>query len=259
MEEPGQKLKRARERLNLKYRDVEEASNQIASRRHSDEFIINLSRLSDIENKGTVPSIYRLYSLCTIYRLDVNQVLEWYGVTVSTQTADAASIHISRTHPIGFGSQVWGEVQLPVSLDPGFDIKKTTLLSRMIQRWGKLPVALLSSLESKNHLYAFVGTEDWSMFPIIYPESLVLIDDTKKKITGLGWSSEHDRPIYFVEHRGGYVIGWCALSEKNLIVMGHPSSSFTPLLFALNEVDILGQVIGAAMLLDAGKRPPAQS
>src|SRR5205814_10051316 len=73
MEEAGQKLKRARERLNLRYRDVEEASNQIAARHNNDEFVIALSRLSDIENKGTVPTIYRLYSLCTIYRLDINR------------------------------------------------------------------------------------------------------------------------------------------------------------------------------------------
>ena len=50
MEEAGQKLKRARERLNLRYRDVEEASNQIAARHNNDEFVIALSRLSDIEN-----------------------------------------------------------------------------------------------------------------------------------------------------------------------------------------------------------------
>src|SRR5215470_9462326 len=80
MEEAGQKLKRARERLNLRYRDVEEASNQIAARHNNDEFVNALSRLSDIENKGTVPTIYRLYSLCTIYRLDIFEVLEWYRV-----------------------------------------------------------------------------------------------------------------------------------------------------------------------------------
>ena len=76
MEEAGQKLKRARERLNLRYRDVEEASNQIAARHSNDEFSIALSRLADIENKGTVPTIYRLYALCAIYRLDFNEVLD---------------------------------------------------------------------------------------------------------------------------------------------------------------------------------------
>ena len=80
MDDPGQKLKRARERLNLRYRDVEEASVRIAERHANDEFSIALSRLSDIENKGTVPTIYRLYSLCAIYRLDFHEVLEWYGV-----------------------------------------------------------------------------------------------------------------------------------------------------------------------------------
>ena len=109
MEEAGQKLKRARERLNLRYRDVEDASNQIAARHNNDEFVIALSRLSDIENKGTVPTIYRLYSLCTIYRLDVNEVLDWYGVNVSTLAADAASIQMQRTHLIGFGANGYGD------------------------------------------------------------------------------------------------------------------------------------------------------
>ena len=48
MEDAGRKLKRARERLNLRYRDVEQASVAIAERRHNPEFSIALSRLSDI-------------------------------------------------------------------------------------------------------------------------------------------------------------------------------------------------------------------
>ena len=57
MEEAGQKLKKKREELNLRYRDVEEASVQIAARRKNDEYIIALSRLADVENKGTVPAV----------------------------------------------------------------------------------------------------------------------------------------------------------------------------------------------------------
>jgi transcriptional regulator with XRE-family HTH domain len=83
METPGQKLKRVRERLNLRYREVEEASARIAERHGNDEFILVLSRIADIENKGTVPSIYRLYSLCAIYQLDLNEVLSWYGISAN--------------------------------------------------------------------------------------------------------------------------------------------------------------------------------
>jgi transcriptional regulator with XRE-family HTH domain len=151
MEEAGQKLKRVRERLNLRYRDVEEASNQIAARHNNDEFSIALSRLSDIENKGTVPTIYRLYSLCTIYRLDVNEVMDWYGVNIATLASDAAAIHMERTHLIGFRVHGYGETQIPLSLDPGIDLRRTTFLSRVIQRWGRLPLALLNSLDVKSY------------------------------------------------------------------------------------------------------------
>ena len=89
IEEPGQKLKRVRERLNLRFREVEEASAKIAERLGNDEFILALSRLADIENKGTVPSIYRLYSLCAIYRLDMSEVLSWYGISPESIPVDA--------------------------------------------------------------------------------------------------------------------------------------------------------------------------
>jgi transcriptional regulator with XRE-family HTH domain len=136
MEEAGQKLKRARERLNLRYRDVEEASLRVAERHHSDEYAIALSRLADIENKGTVPTIYRLYSLCAIYRLDFSEVLDWYGVNIPELPADSlAVVNVERTHLVSFMPDPRGEIQVPLSLDPGVDLRKTTYLSRMIQRW----------------------------------------------------------------------------------------------------------------------------
>jgi transcriptional regulator with XRE-family HTH domain len=254
MDEPGHRLKQARERLNLTYRDVGEASVQIANRHHNDEFLIALSRLSDIENKGTVPSIFRLYSLCTIYRLDLPEVMEWYGVSLARQAADAASISIGRTHPINFNSGFYGELQVPLALDPGFDFKKTTFLSQVVQRWGKLPLSLLSGTEIKNLRYAFVGSDDWSMYPIIAPESLILIDETQRKIAAGGWTSEFDRPIYFIEHRTGYFIGWCTVVERQLIVSPHPASRTAPHVFTIDEVDIIGQVSGVAMRFDQAKR-----
>ena len=96
MEEPGQKLKRVRERLRLKFRDVEEASARIAARHGNDEFLVALSRLADIENKGTMPSVYRLYSLCAIYRLDLNDVLSWFGVSMAELPGDADVIQQAR-------------------------------------------------------------------------------------------------------------------------------------------------------------------
>ena len=119
MEYAGQRLRRARERLNLKLRDVELASQQIAERHDNQEFTILISRLSDIESHGTLPSIYRLYSLCCIYRLDLNEVLAWYGIGTEQMASDAGLIPIEKTHGIGFSADGGAEVSLPISLNRG--------------------------------------------------------------------------------------------------------------------------------------------
>src|SRR5437588_684453 len=124
MEDAGEKLKRVRDRLSLTIRDVEEASRKIASRHRNDEFIVGLSRLSEIENKGVVPTVYRMYSLCSIYRLDLIEVLEWYGVDLGDLAADFSASEIARTHPIAFRSMSNGHVNLPLALDPGIDIRR---------------------------------------------------------------------------------------------------------------------------------------
>lgn len=261
MEEAGQKLKRVRERLNLRYRDVEEASVRIAERHQNDEFILGLSRLADIENKGTVPTLYRLYSLCAIYRLDPYEVMGWYKVDVSRLASDAAQVEIDRTHTIGFSTNGYGQVTIPLSLDPGLDMRKTTYLSRMIQRWGKLPLMLLEGLDLEAHRYGYIGTDDWFMYPILQPGSFILIDETKRRIASSGWSSEFERPIYFLEHKDGFACAWCHLTETGQIVLQpHPASRANPVFYQYpDQIDVIGQVTGVAMRLDQAKRRRARS
>jgi len=254
MEEAGQKLKRVRERLNLRYRDVEEASILIAERRQSDEFAIALSRLSDIENKGTTPTIYRLYSLCAIYRLDLLEVLEWYHVDLSKLPSDGAVVPVERTHIVGSSASGRGNVQVPLALDAGIDLRKTSYLSRMVRRWGTLPLSLLNAMDLRNHRYAFIGSEDWFMYPLIRPGALVLIDETSRKILNTGWKTEFERPIYFFEHRAGFVFGWCTLNGTQLVMQPHPVSGCLPEIYNFpNDIDVVGQISGVAMALTPGQ------
>ena len=255
MEEAGQRLKRSRQALNLRYRDVAQASLRLAESRNNSNFAIALSRLSDIENKGTVPTIYRLYALCAIYRLDIAEVLEWYGVDLAQLPADAAALPLKSTHLLGFGQAPHGDIQVPLAIDPGVDLSKTTYLSRAIRRWGRLPLSMLSAVDLKRHHYALVGSEDWSMYPILQPGALVLIDESHRKIVNSGWSNEFDRPIYLLEHRGGCVVGWCTLDGSQLILQPHPASQCLPVIYAYPaDVDVIGQISGVAMILDQGKR-----
>jgi len=255
MEVAGQKLRRARERLNLKFRDVGQASLQIAERHDNPEFEILISRLSDIETHGTIPSIYRLYSLCCIYRLDLNEVLGWYGVGMESMAADAGLLSIEKTHIVGFSADGGAEVTLPISLNPGIDLSKTFFVSEVVQRWGKLPLALVGGVDVKRFRYGFVGTEDWSMHPAIPAGALLVIDDTKRKIQTSGWQNQADRPIYFLEHRDAFYCRWCSLKDGVLSLIADPSSEAPVLSFPYpEEIEVLGQVVGLAISLDREKQ-----
>lgn len=253
-DEAGQRLRKARERLGLKFREVEVASQKIAESHSNEEYSIGLSRLSEIENKGVVPSVYRLYTLSTIYRLDFLEVLSWYGINLDAQFHDAQLHELESTHLVNYSTAGLGDPQAPLSLDPGVDLTKTTFLSRVITRWGSLPLHLLKSLDTRKRRYALVGSEDWSMYPILQPGSLLVINDSNRVVNS-GWTDEWERPIYFFEHRDGNLCGWCHLDRDRLVVLSHPSSSEPPKIFLYpNEIEVLGQVVGVAFSLDASHR-----
>jgi transcriptional regulator with XRE-family HTH domain len=252
MERPGEKLRQVRERLKLTYRDVAEASQEIARRRGSEEFSVALSRLADIENKGTLPTIYRLYTLCAIYRLDWREVLRWYGVPLDLIPSEALQIGLDTTHAIGLPPE--SPVIVPQPPGQEIDLDQTTFLSHMIRRWGKLPLSFLNGIEHRHLRYGFVGLGDWSMYPILQPGSLLLIDQNRRKIAADGWTNELDRPIYFLEHREGYRVGWCTSMGERLLLQPHPASQTQPIIFDCSDIDVVGQVTGVAMLLESRKR-----
>jgi transcriptional regulator with XRE-family HTH domain len=255
MEDAGQKLRRVRERLNLRVRDVEQATQKIADKYRNDDFTVLINRISEIENRGLTPSLYKLYSLCAIYRLDFQEVLGWYGISLESLPVDSLFAEVPQTHLTSFQAGTRGEVLLPLSLDPGIDLRRTTYLSRMIQRWGKLPLLFLEALELKEHRYGFIGTEDWFMYPLLLPGTFIMVDETTRKIASSGWTNEFERPIYFFEHRQGYACGWCNLKDDKLILQPHPASLCTPEIYKYpSEIDMVGQVIGIATRLDQGRR-----
>src|SRR5712671_141759 len=84
----GQKLRVLREKLGLTMRDIETASERIARKRDNEEYLVPISRLSDFETKGVIPSIYRLYALAVIYRRDLREILLWYGISLDVPVSD---------------------------------------------------------------------------------------------------------------------------------------------------------------------------
>lgn len=255
MDEAGQKLRQARERLNLKTREVEEASRKIAEKHSRDDYAVVASRLSEIENKGLTPSLHKLYSLCAIYRLDFEEVLGWYGISLSSMLADGQFAPMPKTHPVRSVPWKDGTALCPITLEPGFDPTQTTYITRVITRWGRVPLLLLDKADpDASQRYAFIGTEDWFMYPLLQPGTFVVLDEAKRKIAPSAYRPEWERPIYFLEHRTGYYCCWCHQDRDRITLIPHPSSGCTPLVFPVNEVDIIGQVVAVAMRFDERRR-----
>ena len=129
----GKSLRTLREKLGLTMRDVEHSSARIAEKYRNEEFSIPPSRLSDIETKGILPSIYRLYTLAIIYRRDVRELMAWYGVDLNNIPADLGLVSPPKSH-VSDALAGLASVQVPVRMDPGFDERRTTNLGRMVEK-----------------------------------------------------------------------------------------------------------------------------
>jgi transcriptional regulator with XRE-family HTH domain len=259
----GQQLRHLREALGLTLRDVESASAEIAARHANQEFFIPFSRLSEIETKGLIPSIFRIYTLAAIYRSDYRTICGLYEVKLDSIAEDSNIAQIPRTHR--FGSVPHPDsLSLPIDVDPGFDVRRTMNLSRMIQRWGVVPLQFIPGFKRGQHIYAFLGMEDFTMYPLLMPGSFLQVDESKTEILNEGWRSEYERPIYFVETREEFICSWCNLTNGNqLVLQPHPLSPVSPrVLRNLEDAEVLGQVVGVAMRLNEWKpvsqRPAAR-
>jgi transcriptional regulator with XRE-family HTH domain len=244
----GKDLRKIRERLGLTMRDVEAASNDIAKHRGSEEYLVPPSRLSDIETKGVIPSVFRFYSLSAIYRTPVNSLLQLFGIDLDGISSEWATSQPARSHIVTVSNER-GLFNVPVKMDPGFDLRETSDLGRMVQQWGAVPFTMLSRLQSEGYTYAYIGNEDYTMYPILRPGSFVQVDETKRRVVDRQWRSEYDRPIYFVETRDGFTCCWCSLRPNGMLVLQpHPLSTVSVrILKHPQDAEVLGQVVGVAM------------
>jgi transcriptional regulator with XRE-family HTH domain len=241
---PGSRLRQAREKLGLTFRDVERASYQLASLRGRSDFIIHISRLAAIENEGTIPGPHKLYSLAAIYHLNPVEILNWYDVPLDRYFSDGAELSAPFTHLAAPPNSL----RIPMKFDPAFDPRRTELLSRMVESWKALEGVLFD--KKGRYLHGYIGLEDHMMEPMLLPGSLVLVDPMRRQVKSSGWKNEFERPIYFVDIRDGYRCSWCVQQPKTLILQPHPLSPCVPQIFNMpEESEIVGQVIGTATRL----------
>jgi len=266
---PGEQLKEVRIHLGITTREVEEHSRKIAEAEGNEEFYISNAWLTQIENKQSIPSIYKLYSLSTIYRIKFADLLKLFGVDLEKISKYQLATPLQKTHlttlEVYDGDRA---VTFPVRFDRGFSPEKTNLLSRMVEIWGEVPISLIQHLDIKHSQYGYIGLQDYTLYPLLRPGSFVQIDDRLNRVQTFGWRTEFDRPIYFVELRDGYACSWCELQGNQLTLLPHPLSPCSTRQFVHTmEAEIVGRVTAVAMRIidspdhssDAAAKLPRQS
>jgi transcriptional regulator with XRE-family HTH domain len=205
----GQKLKSLRNRRNITVRDVEQASRRIADVKGDKRFCISNGWLAQLENGDSEPSICKLFSLSVIYRADLSDLLLLYNIDEN---------EAEKFEPVA---------------DPQ--------LNRM--------VTSLNPSQPGEHrpghiVYGHLGLGEFTMYPMIRPGAHLKIDTSQNKLVTNAWRNEHERPIYFIELRGGYTCGWCELQGNQLLIIPHHSSPSTVRQFTYpREAEIVGRVV----------------
>jgi transcriptional regulator with XRE-family HTH domain len=253
---PGEELRRLRNRLDLTTREVEEYSRRIAVEQKNDEYAISHGRVIQLENDDSTPSLQKLFSLSAIYGVRLMDLMSLY-LDVESISRYQLEMPLSRSRIVDFEPPPPGRLMaFPVRFDPGFNPSNTTMLSRLIEAWGDVPVGILQNLGIRQR-YGFIGLDDYMMYPLLQPGSFVQIEETHRFQTGV-YRAEIERPIYFIELRSGYMCCWCDLQKNKLLAIPHPLSPCRIQEFAYpQDAEIVGRVSAFAAKL--GKRPDAKA
>lgn len=248
---PGEQLRELRNRLGVTTREVEEFSRAIAEDRANEEFYISNAWLTQLENRSSIPSIYKLYSLSVIYRAKFSDLLKVFGIDLNDTPRYQLALPLEKTHLVSFEEpESTQAVTFPVRFDKAFNLETTSLISRMVEVWGEVPVQLLQRLDVRHCQYGYIGTEDFTMYPLLRPGSFLQIESYPTRLQMSQWRTEFDRPIYFVELRDGYACSWCEMRGSQLTLIPHPLSGCSIRQFVYpSDAEIVGQVTGVAMRL----------
>ena len=245
----GKSLRTLREKLGLTMRDVETSSARVAESIATKSFPFRPAASPISRPKEFCPAFSGFTRSSVIYRRDLRELMSWYGVDLNNMAADLGLVSPPKSH-VSDALAGLSSVQVPMRMDPAFDERRTTNLGRMVEQWGLVPFAYLAQFANSDFTYGYVGTQDFTMYPILPPGSFIQVDESRNKVVEGSWRSEYERPIYFVETREGHTCCWCSMRREEIILQPHPLSPVpVRILRHPQEAEVLGQVVGVAMKL----------
>jgi len=237
----GETLKRLRTNRGITVRAVERASQKIAAATSDKRFHISNGWLVQLENGASEPGICKLFTLSVIYDVSFLDLARIYNLDIDNVERYKAIAKSDTTQLLGY--ELPSVTALAKCLDA--DRKETTLIHATCFQSGHTLMPDDQTSRRKSLVYGFIGLNDFTMYPLIRPGSLIRVDTVQRKLQAITWKNDYQRPIYFVELRNAYACAWCELVGKDLLLIPHHSSpqSIRRFLFG-TEAEIVGRVIG---------------
>jgi transcriptional regulator with XRE-family HTH domain len=240
----GKRIRRARFRSGLSFRQASELTRIIAKALGDQRYYCAPGSLSDYEARKLPPRhIHKLISICSVYGARVSDLL------------DAAGVNLHRANTSTMPSRF-----RHIAADLANDHAPASTLFRELQRrFGEVPFFLRQSLGSVfglRHISVrdifWAGGVRGSIHPCL-AKALFLILDRKRKsprpqLSCPNWA----QPVYVVHRRGGgYFSGFCTL-EKDTLILRSCFEGTPEILRLRNRVDaeVVGKVVGIVRRLD---------
>jgi len=246
----GVRLKEIRARLGLSLRAVEQRSAELAAERQNRDYALSKAWIVDVEKGRFLPGSFKTATLAAIYQLEIAEIQKWYGIEPDQIIKERPLFRPPRTHLLTLAEE---SEDSGASAAPIAQLKKTNLLSQLVDIWGDVPVPLLRRLDLRRSLYGYIGMEDRTMAPLLPPGTFVQIDAKQTRVqkgpvSSGSAQSQFARPIYFLDARTGYACGWCQIENGILTLIPHPDSGELTRTFRHpSEIEVVGRVTGIAM------------
>jgi hypothetical protein len=241
----GTWIKQLLEERFIKASDVERLSRSIADAKGSSDYYVSHATLADIV-AGSIPSIYKIFSLAVCLKLRYEQLLLVFGIDPNEPSVYGAAGESPRAELEVIDPRVAG-FPFHLHFNQQIDPNQTTLLHPDLVQTGYLLGSPHQRLNPQRFRYGLIGLEDRSLGDVIPPGSVVEIDKEQNTVVMVfTWKTLRERPLYFVWHQQGYSCCWCQQEATELTLIPHPISRQPIRRFRLpRDASIIGRVVNA--------------
>lgn len=232
--------------LGLGYKDVVAESERLARLNSNPDMRIGKSTLGNIIS-GSIrqPGTAKLDSLRMILNLSRADMDAAIGLQPERRFAEQLEMSRARTHEVPIDSVTrHRRIRMPILRDDA-ELEETQFLEGLVKRWESIEVEYLGSFNQPHLSYVVVGEEDTNVSPIAPPGSRLLVNKLLNQVYPADSVSFHERELYYVLTPNGFTCVYVELAPgEKIALIPHPGSGNVPEEFSLDEVTIIGQVVG---------------